>query len=59
MADIFLKQKVRHLIELETEIQKELSAITIRYNRLLNGYFEGLINPKTYEVSHKEISEKK
>lgn len=59
MADIFLKQKVRHLIELETEIQKELSAITIRYNRLLNGYLEGLINPKTYEVSHKEISEKK
>ncbi len=55
----YLEKKNNHIEALETEIQKEIGLLVARDNRLLNGYLEGLIDPKTYESSHNEINEKK
>jgi hypothetical protein len=40
MAALSIEKKSEHLAILEAEIQKELTAIKLRDDRLLNGYLE-------------------
>ncbi len=59
MAIQSIEKKGEHLANLEAEIQKELTAIKLRDDRLLNWYLEWLIEANTYESTHREFAEKK